>query len=70
MEKFTTLLSQRRVWSSIIGAMTFLLSMANIEWNVDVEHLTDLVMGVVTGVGTLVTAGLALHSYIKPKPKP
>jgi len=61
------LLKQRRVWATIVGVIAFLLTSFKIEFGVDQGTLTDLLTNIGVAVSSLVSAGLALHSFLKPK---
>ena len=61
------LLSQRRVWASIISALSFLINMLHIEFRIDVPVLTDMLTGIGAALAALISAILALWSYLKPK---
>jgi len=67
MEKVLELLKQRRVWAGIVGIITFVLATLKVTVNVDVPVLTDLLTALGGAISALVTAGLALWSFLKPK---
>lgn len=67
MEKVLQLLKQRRVWAGIVGVAAFLLTTLNVGFEIDVPVLTDLLTAFGGAVSTLITAGLALWSFFKPK---
>jgi len=61
------LLSNRRVWSGIVGIFAFLASAFHLSMPVDVPVLTDLLTNFGMALGALISGGLALWSYFKPK---
>ena len=67
MEKIIELLAQRRIWAGIVGFVAFLAQL--LELDIDTEALNKLLMETGSAFATLVTAGLALHSFFKPKKK-
>jgi len=66
MEKVLTLISQRRVWSGIVGALAFVLLYFGIEVK-EPDSLIQLLTNLGAAISPLVAAGLALLSYFKPK---
>jgi len=74
MEKFTELLQQRRVWAGIVGVLAVIFSLLGLDYIEDQATLIDLLSNTgimlakaIEAIGALVSAGLALWSYIKPK---
>lgn len=63
------LLSQRRVWVAIISGVSFLISFLHMEFQVDVPVLSDLFTTAGIAIFNLVTAVLAIWSYLQPKPE-
>lgn len=63
------LLKQRRIWAGIVGVLAFVLTTLNIRYQVDVPVLTDILTSAGGASAELITAGLALWSYFKPKNK-
>lgn len=68
MEKLITLLSQRRIWSALFGAVALLLTMAGYS-GFDAGAATDAVLKIVDAVSIIISMGLAIHSYFFPKTK-
>ena len=70
MEKFNEILDilkNRRVISSIIGGIIFILMIFNIHSNINIDSLSDIVLKVVSATGDLIAALLSLHSFLYPK---
>lgn len=67
MNQVLNLLSQRRIWASLVGVLMFALGILKVTWDVDVPVLTGLLTDLGTAVSSLIMAGLALWSFIKPK---
>jgi hypothetical protein len=63
-----TVLSNRRVWGSILGAASVIFSLLNIETAIDFQRLGDLMVSVFAALTALVSAGLTLWSFLRPKP--
>ncbi len=63
------LLGQRRVWIAIISAVSIVISMLHLQYKIDVPVLSDLFTGFGVALVNLVTASLAIWSYLKPKSK-
>ncbi len=61
------LLKQRRVWITIIMFVIGALSLFKVTWTPDAEVLADSLVNLITVGGALVSAVLAVWSYIKPK---
>lgn len=61
------LLKQRRVWVGIISGLSFLISFLHIEFNIDVPVLSDMFTNAGIALFNLVSAILAIWSYLKPK---
>ena len=70
MEKFNEILDilkNRRVISSIIGGIVFVMMIFNIHSNINIDSLSDIVLKVVSATGDLIAALLSLHSFLYPK---
>jgi len=61
------LLSNRRVLAGVVGIFAFLASTFNLSMPIDVPVLTDLLTEFGMALGALISGGLALWSYFKPK---
>ena len=68
MEKLITLLSQRRIWSALFGAVALLLTISGYT-DFDANAATDAVLKVVDALSIMASMGLAIHSYFFPKTK-
>jgi hypothetical protein len=66
LQKLAVLLKQRRIWAGIIGGLAVLLSLLG-QGQIEVPVLTDLLTAFGGALASLITAGLALWSYFKPK---
>lgn len=66
MQNIATLLKQRRIWAAIFGGIAFLLNMAGYN-GFDAAAATEAVLKVVEAISTLLSIGLAIHSYFFPK---
>lgn len=66
MNKVLELISQRRIWSSIVGAAGFLLLYFGINVN-EPETLIELLTNLGAAIAPLASAGLALWSFLNPK---
>ena len=69
MSKFIELIKQRRVWAGVVGVTAFVLSVIRVDFQVDVDLLTNLLSELGSGIAALISALLALHSYVNPKKK-
>ncbi|MBU1173379.1 MAG: hypothetical protein KKD44_27745 [Proteobacteria bacterium] len=67
MEKLLDIAKQRRVWAGIVGILAFVFTTLKLNFDIDVAVLTDLLTAFGGALASLVTAGLALWSYFKPK---
>lgn len=67
MNKVIELLSQRRIWSGIVGVTAFILMVFHINYQIDVPLLTDILTSVGGGLAMLIPALLSLWSYFFPK---
>ena len=67
MNTLLELLKQRRVWSAIVSGIVFLTGLLHWQFQVDVPMLTNLLSDFGGAVAGLVSAGLALWSFLKPK---
>ena len=67
MNNILTILKNRRVWAGVFGALAFILPLVGVKVNFNVETITDLVIEVVELLLPLISAILALWSYVKPK---
>ena len=61
------LLKQRRIWAGIIAALSIVLSLLKINYQIDVPVLTDLFTSLGGALAEVIIAGLAIWSYFKPK---
>lgn len=61
------LLKQRRIWVAIIGVIVFVFSLFGITLELDAEFLTDQALTIINSLSSLIMAGLAVWSYLKPK---
>ena len=61
------LLSNRRVWAGIVGVVAFLASTFQLSMPIDVPYLTDLLTNSGMALASLISGGLALYSYFRPK---
>jgi len=69
MNNILSLLKERRIWIAIIGLVMGLLTAFGVTVDYDQNVLADLIVRFVGTAGDLVVAGLALHSFFKPKVK-
>ncbi len=67
MKKLLKWLRQRRLWAALVSGGLFVLGMFGVLQNLDAETLTNLLVEVGKAAAALITAVLALHSYLKPK---
>jgi hypothetical protein len=67
MSKLLALLQQRRIWIAIISVIAFMLDSFQVFHIDNVDLLTDNVMTIVGGIVSIITAVLAIWSYLKPK---
>lgn len=61
------LLKQRRVWAAVVAAVSIVLSILHIDFQIDVPVVTDLLTSWGGALADLIVGTLALWSYLKPK---
>jgi len=67
MKTILQTLSNRRVWAGILGVLVFALGALKISYDIDVPVLAGLLTDLGTALSSLIMAGLALWSYLRPK---
>lgn len=67
LKQILELLRQRRVWAGLVGVIAFLVTALNLGLKIDTPLLTNLLSDFGLAVSGLISSGLALWSYLKPK---
>jgi hypothetical protein len=67
MSKIITILSSRRVWAAIGGAISLILSLSGSHIGFDPNTFTNAIMSLVNDISALAAIILPLWSLISPK---
>ena len=67
MDQIIEVLKNRRVWAGIVGMTAFILGVMGSAINIDIPVLTNLLATFGGSLASLITASLALWSFISPK---